>query len=203
MKVLVVPYGRKIVVSGKETIEKPDIYELESRTEGRDGTKLVLVSSFYGVIDRWTEARRVFGVLPLIEPMDVEIRDGFVMLPVLAQGMFDIFKQKLPPEIERILQWYSSFRDYIAKEEDYAWYIKDCPAVRLGLCDLFDKTWFLWGDRPLFDAEREIKNELLDEEMSPEEISPIVGLAKLKRSPKKDASVWQPSPLFDFRWSNC
>lgn len=200
MKIAVIPYGKKIVVSGKGQIEKPEGYELESRTEGRDGTKLVLVSSLYGIIDRWSEAHRVFGVFPVIEPIDVYVQSGFIVLPVLSQGLSF---EKLPAELDYILQWISFYNDYRVRKEDGKWYFTDCPVVRLGLEELFEKFWFFFGDRPSFNAEREIEREFLsDYPERKEEVSPIVRLAEIKRSPENDEILWEPGPLFDFRWSN-
>ena len=110
MKIAVIPYGKKIVVSGKGQIEKPEGYELESRTEGRDGTKLVLVSSFM-VIDRWS-AHRVFG-RSVIDPIDV-MYSLVYRLAVLSQGLsFENF-----PRAGLYTAVISLYNDYRVREED-------------------------------------------------------------------------------------
>jgi len=71
-------------------------------------------------------------------------------------------------------------------------------AFRLMMNDLFERLWFFFGERPQIDPKREIASELKLEERQE---SPIVALAREKKKPANDGTVWEPSPLFDFRWS--
>jgi len=88
MKIAVVPYSNEIIVKNSSSVSVPAIYGVISRTEGRDGVKLVLASSFLGVVDRWAEARSLFGIFPFLLPIDVLTEDGYIVFPVIVQGKF-------------------------------------------------------------------------------------------------------------------
>ncbi|HHV04145.1 MAG TPA: hypothetical protein GXX64_09635 [Bacteroidales bacterium] len=194
MKVVIVPYSRELIVESKKPVSV-SIYETISRTEDKGGVKLVLSSSFSGIVERWAEARRFFGVSPLISGIDVFLEGGFVVLPVLAENNFS----ELPKELEYLLQWSRVTKEYLARQENCRWYFSDCPAFRIKASELFEKLWFFFGERPLFDAEKEVAEELSLPQ--PERPSPLLVLAKEKRSPKKDEEILNFGSLFDFRWS--
>lgn len=196
MKIVVNPYSRELVVEGRRIVSVPAPYETISRTEDKDGFRLVLASSFAGIVDRWVEAYRHFGVSSTIAPIDVFHEGGFVVFPVLAEH--DYKWKDLPGELEYLLRWSQSSKEYLARPEDYRWYFSDCPAFRIKTAELFEKLWFFFGETPFFDGEREITEEL---SMPREKPSPILAVAKEKRSPKKDEEILNFGSLFDFNWS--
>jgi len=196
MKIAVVPYSNEIIVENSSPVSVPAIYGVISRTEGRDGVKLVLASSFLGVVDRWAEARSLFGIFPFLLPIDVLTEDGYIVFPVIVQGKFR--KLKLPAEMSFLAEWCGKTEEYRVREDGCRWYFRDCPAFRLMMNDLFERLWFFFGERPQIDPKREIASELKLEERQE---SPIVALAREKKKPANDGTVWEPSPLFDFRWS--
>jgi hypothetical protein len=197
VKAVVIPYSNEILIESKTKIEVHKGYDTVSRTEGRDGVKLVLASSCTGIIDRWAEANKIFGVYPVISPVDVFTEDGFIVLPVFLQGKFKTMK--LPKELSRLVEWCKKAEGYRVREDGCRWLFRDCPAFRLILTELFDDFWFFFGDKPSFDPKKEIVSEIYEEEQNKD--SPVVVLAKEKRKPVNDDMIWEPSPLFDFRWS--
>ncbi len=193
MKAVVVPYTNEIHVESRTSVAVPLGYDTITRTEGRDGVKLVLASSLSGMIDRWVEAKRLFGIVPLMGAIDVYVEDGFIVFPVIAQGSF----KSLPKEIEYLLEWTEKTEKY-REVENGKWYFRDCPAFRVMAGELFDALWFFFGDRPFFEPVKEAVKEFQEEERR--EV-PLLALAREKRKPGRDNVVWSPSPLFDFRWS--
>lgn len=193
MKIVIVPYSRELIVESKKPVSV-SIYETISRTEDKGGVKLVLSSSLSGIIDRWAEARHFFGVFPVIVPIDVFIEGELVVFPVLVEDA----SLELPKELEYLFKWSQGVKEYLARQEDGRWCFSDCPAFRIKMSELFEKLWFFFGERPQIDPKREIAAELKTEEIRE---SPIVALAREKKKPANDGAVWEPSPLFDFRWS--
>ncbi len=194
MKVVIEPYSRKLIVESKKPVEAL-VYETISRTEDKDGVKLVLSSSFTGIIDRWVEAYRNLGVSSMIAPIDIFIEGGFVVFPVLVES--DCKWKDLPGELEYLLWWSQSAKEYLVRQEDCRWYFSDPPVFRIKAFELFKKLWFFFGEVPSFNAEKEITEEL---SLPQPEKSPLLDLAKEKRSPKKDEDILSFG-LFDFRWS--
>jgi len=188
VKIIVVPYTKELIVKSNKPFSAL-IYETISRTEDKDGVKLVLSSSFSGIIDRWVEARRLFNVLPIIAPIDVFLEGGFIVFPILAEKTYS----NLPQELEYMLKWSQGTREYLVRQDD-RWYFSDFQAS-----ELFEKLWFFFGERPVFDVEKEIAEELSLPQ--PEKPSPLLVLAKEKRSPKRDEEILNFGSLFDFRWS--
>lgn len=193
MKAVVVPYTKEVIVESVSPVTVPLSYDTITRTEGRDGVKLVLASSLSGMVDRWVEAKRLFNTVPLMGTIDVYIEDGFIIFPVIAQGRF----KSLPKELEYLLEWTERTKKY-RERENGKWYFRDCPAFRVMAGELFDSLWFFFGDRPSFDPAKESVREFYEEEV--QEV-PLLALAREKRKPGRDNVVWSPSPLFDFRWS--
>ncbi len=194
MKVVIVPYSKELIVKSNKPFSAL-IYETISRTEDKDGVKLVLSSSFSGIIDRWVEARRLFNVLPIIAPIDIFIEGGFVIFPILVENA----SLELPKELKYLLKWSQGAKEYLIRQEDGRWCFSDCPAFRVKASELFEKLWFFFGERPVFDVEKEIAEELSLPQ--PEKPSPLLVLAKEKRSPKRDEEILNFGSLFDFRWS--
>lgn len=194
MKIVIVPYSRELIVESKKPVSV-SIYETISRTEDKGGVKLVLSSSFSGIVERWAEARRFFGVSPLISAIDVFLEGGFIVFPVLAENNLS----DLPKELKYLLQWSQGAKEYLIRQEDGRWCFSDCPAFRIKMSELFEKLWFFFGERPVFNVEKEIVEELSLPQ--PEKLSPLLVLAKEKRSPKKDEEILNFGSLFDFRWS--
>ena len=191
MKVVIVPYSKELIVKSNKPFSAL-IYETISRTEDKDGVKLVLSSSFSGIIDRWVEARRLFNVLPIIAPIDVFLEGGFIVFPILAEKTYS----NLPQELEYMLKWSQGTREYLVRQDD-RWYFSDCPAFKVKVSEIFEKLWFLFGERPVFNAEKEIREEL---SLPQPEKLPLLDLAKEKRKPQKDEEILDFG-LFDFRWS--
>lgn len=191
MKIIVVPYTKELIVKSNKPFSAL-IYETISRTEDKGGVKLVLSSSLSGIIDRWAEARRLFNVLPIIAPIDVFLEGGFIVFPILAEKTYS----NLPQELEYMLKWSQGTREYLVRQDD-RWYFSDCPAFKVKVSELFEKLWFLFGERPVFNAEKEIREEL---SLPQPEKSPLLDLAKEKRKPQKDEEILDFG-LFDFRWS--
>ena len=194
MKVVIVPYSKELIVESKKPVSV-SIYETISRTEDKDGVKLVLSSSFSGIIDRWVEAYRSFGVSSMIAPIDVFIEGGFVVFPVLAEH--DYKWKDIPGELEYLLRWSQSVKEYLSRQENCRWYFVDCPVFRIKASELFKKLWFFFGEKPSFNAEKEIREEL---SLPQPEKLPLLDLAKEKRKPQKDEEILDFG-LFDFRWS--
>lgn len=194
MKIIVVPYTKELIVKSNKPFSAL-IYETISRTEDKGGVKLVLSSSLSGIIDRWAEARRFFGTFPVIAPIDIFIEGGFVVFPVLVENA----SLELPKELEYLLKWSQGAKEYLIRQEDGWWCFSDCPAFRVKASELFEKLWFFFGERPVFDVEKEIAEDLSLPQ--PEKPSPLLVLAKEKRSPKRDEEILNFGSLFDFRWS--
>ena len=192
MKAVVVPYTKEVIVESVSPVTVPLSYDTITRTEGRDGVKLVLASSLSGMVDRWVEAKRLFNTVPLMGTIDVYIEDGFIIFPVIAQGRF----KSLPKEIEYLLEWTERTKNY-RERENGKWFFRDFPAFIVMAGELFDSLWFFFGDRPFFEPVKEAVKEFQEEERR--EV-PLLALAREKRKPGRDNVVWSPSPPSDIRW---
>jgi len=111
------------------------------------------------------------------------LEGGFVVLPVLAENNFS----ELPKELEYLLQWSRVTKEYLARQENCRWYFSDCPAFRIKASELFENYGFsLARDRYLMQKRKWPKSCPC---RSQKGLSPLLVLAKEKRSPKKDEEI--------------